>query len=51
MSQTGPTGKNTGVYDPDNDFFFLLHNIAKISDLDLETWFKVTVHPLPKGTL
>lgn len=45
MSQI-ETGKRT--YDPDNDFS---DNSVMILTLDLETWFKITAHPLPKGTL
>lgn len=35
-------------YAPDKDF---INNFAVILTLDLETWFKDTENPLPKGTL
>lgn len=44
MIQIGPRGKN----DQDKDF---LHNSVMTLTLDLETRFKVAVHPSPKATL
>lgn len=36
------------IYDPDKDFS---DNSAMKLTFKLETWFKVTAHPLPNGTL
>lgn len=47
MSQIGTKGLE-GIYELDKD---VAHNFAMTFTLDIETWVKVTGHPLPKGIL
>lgn len=47
MSQIGLRGENTGIWFGQG---FLMRSDMTLTH-DLETQFKVTVHPLPRGTL
>lgn len=45
MSQNGPEGGNIMIWTR------IFHDSSTTLTFDLETLFKVTVHPLPKGTM